>query len=244
MSGRSHPSVSFLVTGSSATAWLVVMRLVCPSGQIDLAQWGSELSGGVRVECRAALAARNEENAMAFAGNVDELALLQSVRLKGQVGSSVLAEHLGVSAASGQAAYDALIAQGKALESEGTISLTEKGLTELNDQLDAERVSIDEDSILDVLEAFLPLDEEFSALVARADADSLADLDRRASNVFDDLSAFVPRLSRYQDLLSSALTKVQAGELKWMAETGIDSYATVWVEIRQELCEAAGKTQN
>ncbi|MDI9916403.1 hypothetical protein [Rhodococcus sp. IEGM 1379] len=181
---------------------------------------------------------------MAFAGNVDELALLQSVRLKGRVGSSVLAEHLGVSAASGQAAYDALIAQEKALESEGMISLTEKGLTELNDQLDAERVSIDEDSILDVLEAFLPLDEEFSALVARADADSLADLDRRAANVFDDLSAFVPRLSRYQDLFSDALTKVQAGELKWMAETGIDSYATVWVEIRQELCEAAGKTQN
>ncbi|MGG7103558.1 hypothetical protein [Rhodococcus sp. 24CO] len=181
---------------------------------------------------------------MAFAGNVDELALLQSVRLKERVGSGVLAEHLGVSAASGQAAYDALVEQGKAVESDNQISLTDKGLAELNDQLDAERVSIDEDSILEVLEAFLPLDEEFSALVASADAASLADLDRRASNVFDDLSAFVPRLSRYQDLFADALAKVQAGESKWIAEPGIDSYATVWVEIRQELCEAAGKSEN
>lgn len=181
---------------------------------------------------------------MAFAGNVDELALLQSVRLKGRVGSAFLAEHLGVSAASGQAAYDALIEQGKAFESDSEIALTEKGMAELNAQLDAERVSIDEDSILEVLEAFLPLDEEFSALVAGADTAALADLDRRASNVFDDLSAFVPRLSRYQDLFSNALAKIQAGESKWIAEPGIDSYATVWVEIRQELCEAAGKSEN
>ena len=48
---------------------------------------------------------------MAFAGNVDELALLQAVRLKEQVSATVLAEHLGVSAASAQAAYDALYAR-------------------------------------------------------------------------------------------------------------------------------------
>ena len=97
-----------------------------------------------------------------------------------------------------KAAYDALVAQGKAVESENAISLTEKGLAELEDQLDAERVSIDEDSIGEVYEAFLPLDEEFAALIDDADADSLAELDRRAANLFDDLSAFVPRLSRYQ----------------------------------------------
>lgn len=181
---------------------------------------------------------------MAFAGNVDELALLQAVRLKERVGAVVLAEHLGVSVASGRAAYDALVSQGKAVESEDKISLTEEGLAELGDQLDAERVSIDEDSILEVLEAFLPLDEEFVALVASADAASLAELDRRASNVFDDLSAFVPRLSRYQDLFSEALAKIEAGESQWIAGQGIDSYATVWVEIRQELCEAAGKSDN
>ena len=95
---------------------------------------------------------------MAFAGNVDELALLQAVRLKERVGAVVLAEHLGVSSASGQAAYDALVAQGKAVEAENAISLTENGLAELEDQLDAERVSIDEDSIGEVYEAFLSLD--------------------------------------------------------------------------------------
>ena len=178
---------------------------------------------------------------MAFAGNVDELALLQAVRLKERVGAVVLAEHLGVSASSGQAAYDALVEQGKAVESDDAISLTEKGLSELEDQLDAERVSIDEDSIGEVYEAFLPLDAEFVALVDGADADSLAELDRRAANLFDDLSAFVPRLSRYQDLFSGALAKVQAGETKWISGPIIDPFATVWGEIRQELFGAAGK---
>src|SRR3546814_5951939 len=69
-------------------------------------------------------------------------------------------------------------------------------------------------SDLEVYEAFLPLDEEFAALIDDADSDSLAELDRRAANLFDDLSAFVPRLSRYQDLFSDALAKVQAGESK------------------------------
>ncbi|MDI9901487.1 hypothetical protein QM716_16645 [Rhodococcus sp. IEGM 1409] len=179
---------------------------------------------------------------MAFAGNVDELALLQAVRLKERVGSVVLAEHLGVSAASGRAAYDALVEQGKATESDDAISLTAKGLAELDDQLDAERVSIDEDSIGEVYESFAPLDAEFVALIGSADADSLAELDRRAENLFDDLSAFVPRLSRYQDLFAAALAKVQAGESKWISEPIIDSYATVWAEARQELLGAAGKS--
>lgn len=180
---------------------------------------------------------------MAFAGNVDELALLQAVRLKDQVSAQVLAEHLGVNPTSGQAAYDALIAQGKASEAEtGEISLTATGLAELEDQLDAERVSIDEDSIAEVYESFLPLHEEFVGLIDTADTAALADLDRRASVIFDDLSAFVPRLSRYQDLFADALAKVQAGEEKWIAEPVIDSYATVWTELRRELLGAVGKS--
>ncbi|MGC0365292.1 hypothetical protein ABH922_003276 [Rhodococcus sp. 27YEA15] len=181
---------------------------------------------------------------MAFAGNVDELALLQAVRLKEQVGVGVLADHLGVSAASGQAAYQALVEQGKAAESDGKISLTDKGLAELEDQLDAERVSIDEDSIGEVYEQFTALDEEFLALIDTADADSLAALDSRATDVFDDVSAFVPRLSRYQELFSIALRKAQAGESEWISASGVDSYATVWSEIRRELRGAAGKDDN
>jgi len=181
---------------------------------------------------------------MAFAGNVDELALLQAVRLKEQVSAAVLAEHLGVSAASAQAAYDALLTQGKAQEvSDGRIGLTEAGLSELEDQLDAERVSIDEDSIAEVYESFVPFHEEFVGLIDSADADQLADLDRRASVVFDDLSAFVPRLSRYQDLFADALAKVAAGETKWISEPVIDSYATVWAELRKELLGASGTAE-
>ncbi|QXF83176.1 hypothetical protein HBA53_20880 [Rhodococcus pyridinivorans] len=182
---------------------------------------------------------------MAFAGNVDELALLQTVRLKKQVTAEVIAAHLGVSVAAGQAAVAALLEQGKASENGGGISLTDKGTSELNDQLDGERVSIDEDSISELYDQFLPLDEELNTLLENADADGfvdgLIDLDRRAQSLFDDVSAFVPRLSRYQDLFAEALEKVKGGSLAWATAANIDSYASVWGETRQEIAGAAGR---
>ncbi|MBX4169079.1 hypothetical protein K3M35_10445 [Rhodococcus sp. DMU2021] len=182
---------------------------------------------------------------MAFAGNVDELALLQTVRLKKQVTAEVIAAHLGVSVAAGQAAVAALLEQGKASENGGGISLTDKGTSELNDQLDGERVSIDEDSISELYDQFLPLDEELNTLLENADADGfvdgLIDLDRRAQSLFDDVSAFVPRLSRYQDLFAEALEKVKGGSLAWATAANIDSYASVWGEMRQEIAGAAGR---
>ncbi|MBS9375880.1 hypothetical protein [Rhodococcus sp. B50] len=182
---------------------------------------------------------------MAFAGNVDELALLQTVRLKKQVTAEVIAAHLGVSVAAGQAAAAALLEQGKAAENDGGISLTDKGTAELNDQLDAERVSIDEDSISDLYDQFLPLDEELTTLLEDVDGDGfvdgLLDLDRRAQSLFDDVSAFVPRLSRYQDLFAEALEKIKGGSLAWAGAANIDSYASVWGEMRQEIAGAAGR---
>ncbi|WFR73857.1 hypothetical protein P9209_10275 [Prescottella defluvii] len=180
---------------------------------------------------------------MAFAGNVDELALLQTIRLKGQVTADVLAAQLGVAAASAEAARDALLAQGKAEETgDGSFALTDAGIAELGDQLDAERVSIDEDSIAEIHERFLELDGQVRDLVAGGDvdADALAALDKQAQDVLDDVSAFVPRLSRYQDLFAEALQKVKAGDAEWAAAPGIASYATVWGEIALELRGACG----
>lgn len=182
---------------------------------------------------------------MAFAGNVDELALLQTVRLKKQVTAEVIAAHLGVSVAAGQAAVGALLEQGKVTESADGFSLSDKGMTELTDQLDAERVSIDEDSIGELHDAFIGLDDELAALLEDPEADGfvdgLLDVDRRAQAVLDDVSAFVPRLSRYQDLFAEAVQKVKGGALAWATATNIDSYATVWREIREELAGAAGR---
>lgn len=178
---------------------------------------------------------------MAFAGNVDELALLQTIRLKGRVTADVLAAQLGVSVASAEAARDALLAQGKAeVGDDGAFVLTAAGLTELGDQLDAERVSIDEDSIAEIHERFLGLDRSLREATAAADVDALAAVDKQAQDVFDDVSAFVPRLSRYQDLFAEALQKAQAGETAWVAAPGIASYATVWDEIARELRGACG----
>ncbi|PTR31393.1 hypothetical protein C8K36_101424 [Rhodococcus sp. OK519] len=183
---------------------------------------------------------------MAFAGNVDELALLQTIRLKGQVTAGVLAAQLGVSAASAEAARDALLAQGKAAETgDGAFALTAAGVAELGDQLDAERVSIDEDSIAEIHERFLELDGPLRELVAaEADVEALAALDTKAQDVLDDVSAFVPRLSRYQDLFAEALRKARSGEREWIAAPEIASYATVWGEIALELRGACGLDEN
>lgn len=181
---------------------------------------------------------------MAFAGNVDELALLQTVRIKGAVTPELLASHLGVAATSAQAAYDALVTQGKAAETTpGAVALTIAGLAELENQLDAERVSIDEDSIAEVHANFEPLHARFDDVIAAGDVEAIVALDRAAADVFDDLSAFVPRLSRYQDLLAEAIAKITAGDDQWIAAPGIDSYATVWSELRRELREATGLDQ-
>ncbi|QCQ92212.1 hypothetical protein [Rhodococcus sp. SGAir0479] len=178
---------------------------------------------------------------MAFAGNVDELALLQTIRLKGRVTADVLAAQLGVAVASAEAARDALLAQGKAeAAGDGTFALTAAGLTELGDQLDAERVSVDEDSIAEIHERFLELDGPLREATAAADVTALGVLDKQAQDVLDDVSAFVPRLSRYQDLFAEALRKAQAGETVWIAAPEIASYATVWHEITRELRGACG----
>lgn len=179
---------------------------------------------------------------MAFAGNVDELALLQTIRLKGQVTADVLAAQLGVALASAEAARDALLARGKAEETgDGAFALTDAGMAELGDQLDAERVSIDEDSIAEIHERFLELDGPLRELVeGDPNVEALAALDRKAQDVLDDVSAFVPRLSRYQDLFAEALRKAQAGDAAWIAAPEIASYATVWGEIARELRGACG----
>ncbi|MFC4604979.1 hypothetical protein [Rhodococcus kronopolitis] len=163
---------------------------------------------------------------MAFAGNVDELALLQTVRLKGAVTAPVLAEQLGVGEGSAVAALEALVAAGRASETGDGVALTDAGLAELTDQLDAERVSIDEFLFAEVVERFEPLDAEFADF--GGDAATLADLDRRAEDVFDDVSAYVPRLARYQELLATA-------------RADADAYASVWAELRQEILGAAGR---
>lgn len=182
---------------------------------------------------------------MAFAGNVDELALLQAVRLKKQVTAEVIAAHLGVSVSAGRTAVAALVEQGKAAPVGDGIELTDKGVAELTDQLDAERVSIDEDSIAELYDLFVPLDEELATVLSEPDADgfvdSLLDFDRRAQGVFDDVSAFVPRLSRYQDLFSDALERIKGGAFAWATAGNIDSYGTVWREMREELAGAAGR---
>ncbi|WP_305092391.1 hypothetical protein [Prescottella sp. R16] len=178
---------------------------------------------------------------MAFAGNVDELALLQTIRLKGQVTADVLAAHLGVAVASAEAARDALLGQGKAeTVADGGFALTDAGVAELGFQLDAERVSVDEDSIAEIRDRFLELDGPLRELVAvvdtdAPDVDALAALDGKAQDVFDDVSAFVPRLSRYQDLFAEALVKVRSGDRTWIAAPDVDSYLTVWGEMAREL---------
>ncbi|MEY2566410.1 MAG: hypothetical protein QOE35_939 [Actinomycetota bacterium] len=65
-------------------------------------------------------------------------------------------------------------------------------------------------------------------------------LDDATQPVCDDLAAVLDRFGRYGPRLSTALTKVEAGEGDWFTKPLIDSYHTVWFELHEDLLATLG----
>jgi hypothetical protein len=65
-------------------------------------------------------------------------------------------------------------------------------------------------------------------------------LDDATQPVCDDLAAVLDRFGRYGPRLSTALTKVEAGEADWFTKPLIDSYHTVWFELHEDLLATLG----
>lgn len=68
----------------------------------------------------------------------------------------------------------------------------------------------------------------------------LDEVHQRVSPIIEAAAGQLPRLNAYTGKLRSALEKVKAGEMAWLARPIIDSYHTVWFELHEELLVASG----
>ncbi|MDT5015790.1 MAG: hypothetical protein QOD39_1950 [Mycobacterium sp.] len=191
---------------------------------------------------------------------MDELALLQVVRLKGRVRPADLAATLDedevvVGAAVERFAEAGLLVQGKA------VRLTPNGKDRLAELLVKERGRIDNQAIAAIYDDFRAVNREFKALISdwqlrngapndHTDADHDAAVLGRLEGTHDTIlpilasaSEQLPRLDAYSAKLSAALEKIRDGDATWLTRPLVDSYHTVWFELHEELIGAAGLTR-
>jgi hypothetical protein len=186
-----------------------------------------------------------------------ELAVLQSVRLKGRVSRGDLAAAMGEDV---DLVVDGLVEAGLLVDGPA-LRISPEGRLRLEELLTCERQQVDVAAILAAHGEFRSVNTEFKAVVtdwqlrgaqpnlhddADYDAAVLARLDQihhRVTPIVDAAAAELPRLGRYGAKLQAALDRVRAGETMWLSRPLIDSYHTVWFELHEELILAAGLTR-
>ena len=191
---------------------------------------------------------------------MDELTLLQAVRLKGRVRPTDLAATLDEDEASVDTAVKELAEAGLLLEGK-TVRLSPDGRERLSELLGDERRGIDAAAMARAYDEFRTVNREFKSLVtewqlrdgepndhanAEYDAAVLGRLDTVQTSVLPILGAAstqLPRLAAYSAKLSAALNNIHAGDTTWFTRPLIDSYHTVWFELHEELIGAAGLTR-
>jgi hypothetical protein len=192
---------------------------------------------------------------------MDELTLLQAVRLKGRVRAADLAATLDEEARAVDSVIRELTEAGL-LVSGPTVRLSPAGRARLDELLADERRTIDDESFARIYDEFRSANREFKAVVSQwqlrngepndhADADydaavlsRLDGVNRSVLPILASASAQLPRLDAYSAKLSAALDKIHAGDAVWFARPTIDSYHTVWFELHEELIGAAGLTRH
>jgi hypothetical protein len=180
---------------------------------------------------------------------MDELTVLQTVRLKGRVRPADLVAPVKEFIEAG------LLIDGKA------VRLSAEGRARLTDLLAEERTSIDSEAFAGIYDEFRSVNRVFKSLVAQwqlkdgepndhtdagYDAEVLGRLDSVHGAVLPVLAAAsgqVPRLGAFSVKLSAALEKIRAGDTSWFTRPLVDSYHTVWFELHEELIGAAGLTR-
>jgi len=191
---------------------------------------------------------------------LDELTLLQAVRLKGRVRHADIAATLDDDEAAVDSAVKELTEAGLLMEGK-TLRLSPDGRARLTELLADERRGLDAEAFAKAYDEFRGVNREFKSLISQwqlrhgepndhgdADYDAavLGRLDGVHQAVLPILASAtlqLPRLDAYPAKLSAALEKVHAGDTTWLTRPIIDSYHTVWFELHEELIGAAGLTR-
>jgi hypothetical protein len=191
---------------------------------------------------------------------MNELKVLQAVRLKGRVNVVDLAMTIGEDPAL-VASTVARLAEAGLLVAGNTLKLSTAGRQRLTALLADEHAAANRAELSRIYNDFRRVNAEFKALVTdwqlregqpnnhddpNYDVAVLARLDRTHERILPIIAAVaaqVPRLSAYGDKLSMALEMVHAGRAEWFTRPSIDSYHTVWFELHEELILATGLTR-
>jgi hypothetical protein len=191
---------------------------------------------------------------------MDELNLLQAIRLKGRVRPGELAATLDSDEVEVGSVVKELTGAGLLIEGKA-IRLSPAGRARLDALLADERRDVDSAAFEKTYNAFRGVNASLKSLVTdwqlkdgepndHLDADYDAGVLSRLEDLHDDVlpilasvSNQLPRLAAYATKLTAALEKVRAGDVTWLTRPVIDSYHTVWFELHEELIEAAGLTR-
>jgi hypothetical protein len=191
---------------------------------------------------------------------MNELRLLQAVRLKGRVRPADLAATLDEDEAVIDVTVKELTEAGLIMEGKA-VRLAPEGRVRLTELLIDERRDLDGAAFARAYDEFRGVNRDFKSLVsewqlkdgqpndhvdAGYDAGVLGRLDgvhRSVLPVLASASEQLPRLNAYAAKLSAALQKIEAGDTSWFTRPLVDSYHTVWFELHEELIGAAGLTR-
>jgi hypothetical protein len=180
--------------------------------------------------------------------NAPDLAVLQTIRLKGRVSRADLTGSQGT--------VDALIDAGL-LVAGPTVRLTDEGRARLAELLAVERETVDPAAANQVYERFLVMNAGLKPLISQwqltrdsASQDDAAavlagvdGLHRDVLPVIAAASELVPRLGVYAERLDAALRRAREGDMSWLTRPMVDSYHTVWFELHEELIGMANRTR-
>jgi len=195
--------------------------------------------------------------------SVNELAVLQAVRMKGRVAAAGAAVAVGGDEAEVAEVLGRAVAAGDAVERAGQYRLSPTGREKLDGLLAEEREGLDAARISALYDEFTAVNADFKQVATdwqqqgdepNDHADAAYDrsvLDRLVDGVHPRLAGLLPRLvdaaprlAPYAGRFENALRRIQAGETTWLLHPLIDSYHTVWFELHEDLIGLAGHARD
>jgi len=188
---------------------------------------------------------------------MNNLGILQALRLKGRASESDVASTLNADPGEIHTAIEQLVQAG--LVTRGAmLALSPAGRDRLGELLAEERSSVNASAMAATYAQFRSVNADFKALITdwqlkegrpndHTDASyddavlaRLGEVHDSAMRIVTDASGQVPRLADYGAKLTTAWERVSGGDVAWLARPLADSYHTVWFELHEELIGASG----
>ena len=226
-----------------------------------LLAWAAEL--GIPIGTDDATSARDTAPPETT-GSVSPDACLRAIGIKGFAQPQGVADVVLARPEDVRPVLDALVADGLVAPSAGALRLTESGSSRAAELLAEEQAAWGLGNAEAALDAFLALDQRTKDIVTawqmrdaaagvvndhtdadydRAVLDRLAALHADAVAWLAPLEIGCPRLAGYRVRLGRTAEAAQAGDGRYVASPGVDSYHGIWFELHEDLIQLAGRNR-